>query len=252
MMRAVVRGIPDTFQSATVMVRSSDAIDVELARRQHGAYVAALRRLDVAVTELPGDPAFPDCCFVEDCIVQADGTGVITALGEPSRRGEERAIDDFFQTHTTLGRMQLPATADGGDCLRVDKRIYVGLSLRTNEGGLERIREAFAPRGFEVVGVPVTDVLHLKCVCSYLGRGKLLLADGYVPPETFRDVEIVSIPKEESYAANAVAIGDVVLLADGHPAARRAVERAGFQVVPLATSEIAKADGSLTCLSVRF
>jgi dimethylargininase len=251
-MRAVVRGIPDTFHAATVQERPSEAIDVELAQRQHGAYVAALRRLDVQVLALPTDHAFPDCCFVEDCIVQADGTGLVTALGEPSRRGEERAVHELLRQHASLSLMRLPATADGGDCLIVGKRIYVGLSARTNEAGLRCIRDWFGPRGFEVIGVPVHGVLHLKCVCSPLGRGKLLLAEGFLPPDTFRDLEIVKVPTEESYAANAVAVGDVVLIADGYPATRRAVERAGFQPLPLATSEIAKADGSLTCLSVRF
>jgi dimethylargininase len=146
--------------------------------------------------------------------------------------------------------MALPATLDGGDCLRLGTRLYVGLSGRTNEAGARRVREVFAPRGFEVVTVPVEGILHLKCVCSPLGPRTLLLADGTIPPDTFGDVEVLRVPNEESYAANAVAVGNVALIADGYPATRRVVERAGFEVIPIATSEIAKADGSLTCLSV--
>jgi dimethylargininase len=72
-----------------------------------------------------------------------------------------------------------------------------------------------------------------------------------LPPERF-DAAIVRVPAAETYAANAVAIGDHVIVADGYPRTHDALAAAGFTVHAVPTSEVRKADGSLTCQSIVF
>ena len=94
-------------------------------------------------------------------------------------------------------------------------------------------------------------VLHLKCVCAPLGDGRITLADATIPRAAFDGVKhVVAIPAAESYAANVLARDGTVLVADGFPRTRDALVAAGFRVLPLATSEVRKADGALTCLSI--
>ena len=45
-------------------------------------------------------------------------------------------------------------------------------------------------------------------------------------------------------------VGRTALIAAGAPATRALVEAAGFTAVPVDTSEMRKADGALTCLSI--
>lgn len=256
LVRALTRGIPASFARATVapetVARADPAIDVPLARRQHAAYVAALQAVGLAVLAVPPDDAHPDCCFIEDCALVADGVALLTRPGEASRRGEVDGVATALAELVAIHRMAAPATLDGGDCLRLGRRIYVGRSARTNAAGVECVRAVFGPHGFEVIAVPLaaSGVLHLKCVCAPLGEDRVLVADGALPAGTFGAAAVVRVPAEESYAANCVAYGGRVLLSDGYPRARRAVEAAGFEVLPLATSELRKADGSLTCLSI--
>lgn len=147
--------------------------------------------------------------------------------------------------------MTAPATLDGGDCLRFGHTIYIGRSARTNAAGVARATEIFGARGFRIVSVDLpTSVLHLKCVCTRLDDQHVLLAEGTIAPEVFAGTKPVWVPHEESYAANAVAIGRDVVIADGFPRTRDAVEGAGFTAYPVSTSEFRKADGSLTCLSI--
>ena len=47
----------------------------------------------------------------------------------------------------------------------------------------------------------------------------------------------------------ALILGLGVIVADGFPRTRAALEAAGFTVHAVATTEVRKADGSLTCLS---
>lgn len=248
--RAIVREIPGTFQQATVANPPETPISVHRAKEQHRAYVCALRDAGVDVKVLPADDGFPDCCFVEDCALLVEGTALITNIGIASRRGEESAVAAALQKEVRLEVMAMPATLDGGDCLVIGRRIYVGVYNRTNAEGLMRVREVFEPMGYTVVPVPLRSGLHLKSACSYADNGKILLAENTIPRDVFRDVEILTVPSEEAYAANCVSLAPKVLISDGYPATRRMIEAAGFEVTALDVSEIRKADGALTCLSV--
>ncbi len=248
--RAITRAIPDTFPNAVVRSAPVEPIRVDVARRQHRAYVEALEALGLAVEVLPAAPRYPDSCFVEDCAVGARGVALITRPGVASRRGEETAVAEALRPHVRLEFTTEPATLEGGDCLRIGRRWYVGRSDRTNAAGILRLRAVFEPLGFEVVEVPVGRSLHLKCLCSYLGDGWLLLVEGTIAPGGFRDVRVLTVPTEEASAANCVAVNGTVLMPAGCPITRRAIEATGLGVRELDTSEIRKADGSLSCLSV--
>lgn len=248
--RALTRSIANTFEGAITMHPRTTPIDVALAREQHRHYVAALEHLGLELVQLSPDDTFPDGCFVEDCALVAAGTALITRPGAPSRRGEVETVRIALERVLRVELTSAPATLDGGDCMRVGRRIFVGRSQRTNEAGIARVREVFGPLGFEVIAVPLDRVLHLKCVCSPLDDETILLADGTLPRETFAGLRVVSIPSHEECAANAVAVGRRVLVAAGFPITQRAVEELGLEAIAVDTSELRKADGALTCLSV--
>jgi dimethylargininase len=247
---AICRSLPDSFHRAIAQNRPASPINVQIARQQHEAYVHALQSLGVQVTVLQADSALPDCCFVEDCAVCADGTALITRLGADSRRGEEQAVAQALKPHAHLEWMAAPATLDGGDCLRLGSQLFVGRSQRTNAADIDSVRGVFVPLGFEVIDIPLGPVLHLKCVCSRLDDDTLLLADGAVSPEFFAGKRVVRIPAAEPHAANCVCVNGTALLAAGCPDSRRLIRAEGFEVIELDMSEIRKADGSMTCLSI--
>jgi len=239
---------------ATTREAVPEPIDVERARQQHKAYVSALRRLGVAVQVVSADHAYPDCCFIEDQVVVRDGVALIARSGNPTRRGEALAVAEALAPHVTIHRMEKPATLDGGDVLAVGRRLFVGLSARTNRDGVDRLCEVFGGRGYQVTAVPVPDgILHLKSLCSPLGEDAIALAEGTLLRDVFAGVSrVVLIPAAEAYAANTLAIGDQVLHAAGHPTTARLLAAAGLHPVAVDTSEFRKADGALTCLSVFF
>jgi dimethylargininase len=248
MMRAIVREVPASFANAITAKVPDLPIDVALARVQHAEYCTALEAMGLEITRIAADEACPDCCFVEDTAVVTAGIGLVTRPGAASRRPEIEPIATALGVHLPIARMLEPATLDGGDCMRVGRTIYVGRSARTNAEGIARIAEVFAP--LQVVAVELRDVLHLKCVCSPLGGDRMLLARETLPASTFPGADIVWVPASETYAANAVAVGNHVVIADGFPHTRDALAAAGFEIHPVATSEVRKADGSLTCQSI--
>ncbi len=250
-MHAILRAIPASFADALAAVRPEPPIDVALARAQHAAYRDALVACGATVETIAADEACPDCCFVEDTAVIAAGLALITRPGAPSRRPETAPVAAALARRVAIVELAAPATLDGGDCMRVGRAIYVGRSARTNAAGIAGLAAAFAPRGFAIVPVDLPpEILHLKCVCAPLDDARILLARDTLPAALFAGLDIVWVPSDERYAANAVAIGAHAIVAEAHPRTCDALAAAGFTVHPVPCSEVRKADGSLTCQSL--
>lgn len=252
--RALVRGIPASFERALAEHAPAAPIDVALAQRQHADYAATLREAGLELTELASDDRYPDCCFVEDRAVVCGDTGIVTWSAAPSRQGEEAAVERALRAALRDVRvMRPPACLDGGDVLRLGHHLFVALTDRTNAAGIAALRETFEPKGYTVHQVAAPPGLHLKCYCSAPRDDLVVVADGLVDPRPFLEaggVEVVRIPREEAYAANTVGVDEQVLVAEGYPVVASMLRSLGLEVHAVRTSEIAKADGSLTCLSV--
>ena len=245
-MRALTREVPDSFGSALCAQPPAVPINIVTARAQHAVYRSTLVSLGVNVTTLPAEHALPDSCFVEDTAVIVDGVALITRPGAPSRQAEPVRVGEVLGKLERV-YMQSPATLDGGDCMRVGDRIYVGRSARTNDAGIAELRRVFG--NVVVLDMP-RHVLHLKCVCAPVGNDCITLADDTIPASAFGSVDIVRVPGDEAYAANVLALGSSVLVAAGYPRTRDALANAGFSPFEVHTSEFRKADGALTCLSI--
>lgn len=259
--RALVRCVPDTFTKALARYFGTGPTDVELARKQHQAYADALRDHGVAVAILDADNNHPDCIFVEDQAVVVDGKILLPRPGHPSREAEQPPIAEFLmgefdgiQTCTMGGEARM----DGGDIIRLGDLFYVGRSTRTNDLGIEALRNLLRVLDFElrIINVPPTT-LHLTSISSTPTEHLVLAPEGFLSPADFGELpegcEIIWVPAEEAYGCNTIGFASGrVIIADGYPSVRRALESRGLEVTALDMSEIRAADGSLTCCSIFY
>jgi len=204
------------------------------------------------VVELPADPALPDSCFVEDVAIVLDEVALLTMPGAASRREEVGAVAGALARHRPLERVALPATLEGGDVLRVERTLYVGRSGRTNEGGIERLREVAEPHGYRVVPVRVDGCLHLKSAVTALGDERVLANPAGADLGAFEGLEVVAVADDEPGAANVVRVREVVLAHSGFPRTLDRLLSLGYDVRPLDVSEFLKAEAALTCKSLLF
>jgi dimethylargininase len=245
-----MRGVPPTLVRCELSFREREPIDLERATAQHAAYAALLRSLGLDVVELPADPAFPDCCFVEDTAVVLDELALLTRPGAVSRRGEVAAIEPALARYRAIETTPPPATLEGGDVLRVGRTLYVGRSARTNQAGIARLAAVAEPLGYRVVPVPVLGCLHLKSAVTALDQERVLLNRAWLDPSPLRGLELVDVAPEEPGAANVLRVAGLVI---GHPGFPRTLERVaalGYAVRPLDVSEFLKAEAALTCKSL--
>jgi dimethylargininase len=249
---ALTRGVAATLAACELTHVARAPIDVDAATRQHAAYVAVLRALGFSVVELPADDAFPDCVFVEDTAVVVDEVAVATRPGAASRRGEVDAVAAALGGLRRVVRVAAPATIDGGDVVVDGRRVFVGRTARTNEAGVAALADALGPFGYAVRGVDVRGCLHLKTGCTALGDGRFLVNPTYVDPADLGARAVIEVDGDEPAAANGFVHGDVVVHAAEHARTAARLAAAGFRVVPVANAELAKAEGGVTCCSLRL
>jgi dimethylargininase len=249
---AITREVSPSINNCELSFHARQPIDVAKAIAQHKAYQDCLAQLGVRVVSLPAEPDLPDAVFVEDAAVVVDEVAVITNMGAPSRRPEARSLVDPLSRYRPVKYLAEPAALDGGDVLRVGRRIFVGLSQRTNRAGFFELRDILSAYDYQVAPVEVRGCLHLKSACSQIADDTILVNRSWIDVDPLRGFELIDVPEEEPAGANALLIKDVVIIAASFPKTRMLLERRGFRVRTIDLSELQKAEAGVTCTSLVF
>jgi dimethylargininase len=247
---AITRAVSAALADCELTHQPRVPIDVDLARAQHARYEQALAAAGYLVERLAADEAMPDSVFVEDMAVVFDELAILTRPGAESRRREMPAIAAALAPHRPLQEIQPPGTVDGGDVLVAGRHVYVGRSTRTNDAAVAQIRHILGPLGYIVVQADVHGCLHLKSAVTALDEDRLLVNPAWVDAAAFAGLRLVEVAPDEPSAANALRLADRVLAARAFPRTAERIAALGLQVELVDASELAKAEGAVTCCSL--
>jgi dimethylargininase len=249
---ALTREVDNSIGSCELTFLPRVEIDTELASQQHQTYQALLSSLGCEIVIVPAEPGLPDSVFIEDTAIVLDEIAVLCRPGTATRLLEVTGIEGALQQYRTIASIQPPGTLEGGDLLRVGKIIYAGLSTRSNQDGIEQLRDIVADYGYTVKAVETAKCLHLKSAVSEVAPGSLLINSDWVSRSAFGDCELIDIDKEEAHAANALLVGQNVIYPSSFPRTMERLVTRGIDVSPVDVSELQKAEGAVTCCSMIF
>lgn len=251
MWTAITREVSPALAACELSFVERSPIDVARAQAQHAAYCRALEALGCEVIRLPAESAFADSVFVEDVALAFDEVAIATRPGAESRREEGAAVLDVLGSLRPLLRIEAPGTLDGGDVLRIGKRVFVGVSARSNAEGRAQLRALLAPFGYTVTDVATRDCLHLKSAVTQVADDAVLINPAWLADASpFADYTRIEIDPAEEHAANAVRIGAALLYPDCFPKTLQRLRAAGIAVTTVDVSELQKAEGAVTCCSI--
>ncbi len=246
---AFTRAVSPRIAECELTYQGRVPIDAARAAEQHAAYEQALRQAGLEVIRLPDLPDDPDAVFVEDTALLLGDHAILTRPGAASRAGEVALTAAGLTGHFTLHRIET-GHVDGGDVLRIGQRLYVGLSTRTDQAGMDALAAISRPLGFEVIRAELRDCLHLKTGATLAGPGLVLVNPQAVDPAQFAGVEPLTVDPAEPAAANIVIAGERLILAAGNPATAAKLRARGLSVVEVDVSELQKAEAGGTCMSL--
>ncbi|MCO5176111.1 MAG: arginine deiminase family protein [Thermomicrobiales bacterium] len=239
-----------------------------LAVEEHAAFRRILT--DAGVEVITGeidDARLQDGIFGFDPVFTTNAGAVLSRMGKPLREAEvdlaERTMADIGVP--IAGRIEAPGTLEGGDCLWIDAQtLAIGRGYRTNESGIQQMRDILAPSGVEVIAFDLpywhgpAECLHLLSMISMLDDDlavvyRPLMAVALVQLLEERGIEMVEIPDEEfeTQGCNVLALGPrhCVVLRENTVSAER-MRAAGCTVITYAGDEIShNRTGGPTCLT---
>ncbi|GAB4568257.1 MAG: hydrolase [Anaerolineales bacterium] len=247
---AITRKVSPRFNECEITHIERTPIDLTLARAQHDAYVRTLAELGCQVIELPEEPDLPDSVFVEDTAFILPEVAVITRPGADSRKPEVESIIPALSSYRPLIHVTEPASVDGGDVLVVGRQIFIGMSTRSNPESVAQLNALLNNYGYTVCGVEMTDCLHLKTAVTRVDDKTLLINKNWVDSANFPGFDLIEIDASEPFAANCLPVRGKIIYPTTFPKTRKRLEEKGYSIAPVNLSELAKAEGAVTCCSL--
>ena len=250
--RAITGGVSRRIDACQLTHRSREEVNYEKACSQLEQYCQLLGRWGVDLMPVAASDSHPDCCFVQDTAVVLDEVCVIASMGAETRLGEVAEVEKIIAPLRKIRHILSPATLDGGDVVQFGKRLFVGLSTRTNARGIAALAEIVECFGYTVIPVVVNGGLHLTTGCGIVNDETVLLNPRWLDAFAFSGLRQLYVPEDEPWAANTIRIDNNVCLEEGALQTVDLVQPYAGNIATLDISEFRKAEGSLSCLSLIF
>ncbi len=240
-------------------------VDLDVARREHDAFVDTLVGLGPTVLVLEDDPGDdPDLVYTFDPLLVTDRGAIPLRPGKPNRAGEP-AVLEAWMTEAGIpvhGRIEAPGTIEGGDTFWLRPDLFcIGRTLRTNANGASQLADLVGG-DVRIFDVPYwkgpAELIHLLSVISPVADD---LAVVYLPLlpvglwELLGDlgIRLVEVPDDEfpTLGCNVLAVRPgVVIVAEGNPQTAAALAAAGCEVNTYPATQIGvNGSGGPTCMT---
>ena len=254
--------------------------DFDAAVVEHEAFVECLTNAGCKVIYLEDAEGLTlDSIYTRDALLVSPKGLILCHMGRPTRRSEPALNSALLAAQlasphlphsrqhlplTIAGEIYAPGTLEGGDLIWLDDhRLAVGLGPRTNQAGIDQLKQIVGPE-VEVHVVPLPapthpeDVFHLMSMISPLAKDLALIYRPLMPVSFLRwltalGIELVEVPDVEfpTMGCNVLATAPrQVLMLDGLDVTRQRLIAAGCQVTVYQGEHISrKGEGGPTCLT---
>lgn len=206
----------------------------------------------------------PDMVFTANAGLARNGVVALSSFLHPERQGEEphfrRWFADAGYTVVDLPR-ETPFEGEGDALFSADgSYLFVGYGTRTAAASHAALRGLW---NAEIVSLHLVDprFYHLDTCFAPLSDGSLLYFPPAFSPESLRAIEAVYAPEQRiavseadalCFAANAVNLGQHIVLNHISPSLEHTLRDRGFEVTQLPLDEFLKAGGAAKCLVMKL
>jgi N-dimethylarginine dimethylaminohydrolase len=239
------------------------------SRQEWERLYRTLLRLGAGIELVAPAPGVPDLVFTANAAVVMDGKALLARFRHSERRREEPHFERAFRWLRARGYLnaavQLPpglVLEGAGDCVwdRTRRLFWMGYGPRSDAAAARAVEEAF---GIEAVSLELADprFYHMDTALCPLTRGDVL----YVPSaftvaglgainERVAPELRIELDGEDAVklAANAVCLGDTVVLSECGVGLEWLLAERGYRVMKTPLASFLRSGGSAFCLTLRL
>jgi N-dimethylarginine dimethylaminohydrolase len=239
------------------------------AERQWAALHETLISAGAAVETIEPATDLPDLVFTANAAVVLDRKAILSRFRHPERRNEEPVFAAHFAALVARGLLdEVLALPDGiilegaGDCIWDPRRrlFWLGCGFRSDVAAAPFLERRF---GHRCLPLPLADACfyHLDTALCALPCGSLIYYPGAFARAARATIEAHVAPEHrialdradaERFAANAVCIGNTIVLSSCSPSLRTTLNTRGYAVLETPLHAFLRSGGSACCLTLRI
>jgi N-dimethylarginine dimethylaminohydrolase len=242
---------------------------VDASRREWVALYRVLAGFGAAIELVPPVPRLPDLVFTANAAVVLDRKALLARFRYPERRGEEEHYETAFRALQARGLVDTVAKLPGdlvlegaGDCVwdRARNLFWTGYGPRSDCAAADLIKDMF-----EVDAVPLElpdpRFYHLDTALCPLSRGEVMFVPAAFTPEAMSAIcervspmhrIAVAIDDACRLAANAICVGDAIVMSGCSEHLRYQLAERGYRVVATPLPSFLRSGGAAFCLTLRL
>jgi N-dimethylarginine dimethylaminohydrolase len=240
-----------------------------IAEQQWAGLRAALEQTGAAIEHVAPHAGLPDLVFTANAAVVHDGTALLARFRFPERQGEEPVFAAALEDLRKRGLIARVATLPGGvvlegagDCLfdEARKAFWMGFGQRSERAAADSVAQTFS---LPVVPLQLVNprFYHLDTAFCPLPSGDVIYHAGAFSDEARAAIAarvpeskriVLSEEEAAQFSANAVCVGDTIVMSRCSDALRRRLERRGYRVAATPLDTFLQSGGSAACLTLRL
>jgi N-dimethylarginine dimethylaminohydrolase len=247
----------------------SDRALAAASRAEWAAFHHALVELGAEISLVPPALGVPDLVFTANAAVVLDGVALLARFRHPQRQREEAHYEAAFRSLQGRGLIDavrmLPADLvleGAGDCVWDETRnlFWIGFGPRSDAASQVVIEDVF---GVPAIALELIDprFYHMDTALCPLPGGEVVFVPGAFTPRgqaVIRDrvaaAQRIEIRAEDAcqLAANAVCIGNTLVMSGCSGHLRSALEERGYRIVTTPLQSFLRSGGAAFCLTLRL
>jgi N-dimethylarginine dimethylaminohydrolase len=246
-----------------------DSSLIAASQREWWALYRILRDRGAAIELVPPVTGLPDLVFTANAAVVLDCKVLLARFRHPERQGESVHFEAAFRglkargLVDTVERLPDDLVLEGaGDCVWDETRsvFWMGYGPRSDAAARDAVADAFRA---DVIALELADprFYHLDTAFCPLTRGDVLIVPGAFTPAGHAAIrERIPVPHRIEVgiedacglAANAVCLGDTIVMSRCGERLRGALAERGYDVVTTGLASFLRSGGAAFCLTLRL
>jgi arginine dihydrolase len=239
------------------------------ARREWKRLRQKLQSLGATIELVPPVKGLPDLVFTANAAVVLDGVALVANFRYPERQPEAAHYERSFRELWARGVIDAVRTMPegvilegAGDCVWDPARqmFWSGFGPRSDREAARVVSETY---GVEAQPLELVNpsFYHMDTALAPLPRGEMMYVPSAFSEEGLREIHARVAPERRIalsdkdaavFAANAVKLGDDIVMSSCSVALRRRLDEAGYRVHPTSLAAYHRSGGSAFCLTLRL